>query len=64
MKRTGARSPWTRRANRPEPKGETMANENQSGSQTLQLILAWGFVGIPLAWGVYQTLLNAMKLFQ
>jgi len=41
-----------------------MANENQSGSSTLQLILAWGFVGIPLAWGVLQTLQNAMKLFQ
>jgi hypothetical protein len=40
-----------------------MANENQN-SQTVQLILAWGFVGIPLAWGVWQTLLNAMKLFQ
>ena len=26
--------------------------------------LAWIFVGIPLSWGVYQTLLNAMKLFQ
>jgi hypothetical protein len=29
-----------------------------------KLILAWGFVGIPLAWGVIQTLNNAMKLFQ
>jgi hypothetical protein len=40
-----------------------MANENQS-SNALHLILAWGFVGIPLAWGVLQTLQNAMKLFQ
>jgi hypothetical protein len=30
---------------------------------TLELILAWGFVGIPLTWGVIQTLLNALKLF-
>jgi hypothetical protein len=30
----------------------------------LQLILAWGFVGIPLAWGVIQTLINALKLLQ
>ena len=30
----------------------------------LHLALAWGFVGIPLAWGVIQTLLNALKLFQ
>ena len=26
--------------------------------------LAWALVGIPLLWGVYETLLNAMKLFQ
>ena len=30
----------------------------------LKLVLAWGFVGIPLTWGVLQTLANAMKLFQ
>ena len=41
-----------------------MANENQSGTTTLHLLLAWGFVGIPLAWGVVQTIVNAMKLFQ
>jgi hypothetical protein len=37
---------------------------NQNGTTTLQLVLAWGFVGIPLVWGVFQTLLNALKLFQ
>jgi hypothetical protein len=36
----------------------------QPGANTLHLVLAWAFVGIPLAWGVFQTLLNAMKLFQ
>jgi hypothetical protein len=40
-----------------------MAN-NQNGTTPLQLILAWGFVGIPLVWGVLQTLSNALKLFQ
>jgi hypothetical protein len=30
----------------------------------LKVALAWGFVGILLAWGVIQTLINAMKLFQ
>ena len=30
----------------------------------IQLWLAWGFVGIPLLWGIYGTLINAMKLFQ
>jgi hypothetical protein len=29
----------------------------------LTLVLAWGFVGVPLAWGVIQTCLNALKLF-
>ena len=41
-----------------------MQVENQDGSMKLKLVLAWGFVGIPLLWGVLQTLSNAMKLFQ
>lgn len=41
-----------------------MAHDEPRHSMLLQLILAWGFVGIPLAWGVLQTLANAMKLFQ
>ncbi len=35
----------------------------RAAGMTLKLILAWGFVGIPLAWGVVETCLNAMKLF-
>jgi hypothetical protein len=30
----------------------------------VKLVLAWGFVGIPLVWGVVQTLINAVKAFQ
>ena len=30
----------------------------------LKLALAWGFVGIPLLWGIVQTLVNAIKAFQ
>jgi hypothetical protein len=41
-----------------------MAQSQQDTSNTVKLVLAWGFVGIPLAWGVTQTLINAMKLFQ
>lgn len=42
-----------------------MQTANQShGTTTLQLVLAWGFVGVPLTLGVLQTLINAMKLFQ
>jgi hypothetical protein len=41
-----------------------MTEQNQTGTTTLQLVLAWAFVGIPLLWGVSQTIANAMKLFQ
>jgi len=41
-----------------------MTDQSQSGTSALELALAWGFVGIPLALGVFQTLINAMKLFQ
>jgi len=41
-----------------------MATSNQEqGTTTVQLVLAWGFVGIPLVLGVLQTLVNSMKLF-
>lgn len=40
-----------------------MSRQTPSGTRTVQLILAWCFVGIPLLWGVLQTLRNAMKLF-
>ncbi len=40
------------------------AANQQTGTTTLQLVLAWGFVGFPLALGVLQTLLYSMKLFQ
>jgi hypothetical protein len=36
----------------------------RSAGNGVKLLLAWGFVGIPLAWGVVQTLLNAIKAFQ
>jgi hypothetical protein len=34
------------------------------GTSPLQLLLAWGFVGIPLIWGVYKTLSAALVLFR
>jgi hypothetical protein len=30
----------------------------------VKLIVLWLVVGLPLAWGIYKTLENAMKLFQ
>jgi hypothetical protein len=32
-------------------------------SNSVKLVLEWGFVGIPLAWGVIETAINAAKLF-
>jgi hypothetical protein len=40
-----------------------MSSTTASGTSTFQLILAWGFVGIPFVWGVLETLQNALKLF-
>jgi hypothetical protein len=39
-------------------------NEPPSTNNFWPLTLAWGFVGIPLLWGIYGTLVNAMKLFE
>jgi hypothetical protein len=32
--------------------------------QTVKLIVAWALVGLPLMWGVLQTVDNALKLFK
>lgn len=37
-------------------------SDNASSNQPM-LIVAWLFVGIPLLWGVIDTLKNALKLF-
>jgi hypothetical protein len=29
----------------------------------IRLVVLWSAVGLPLAWGIYKTLLNALKLF-
>jgi hypothetical protein len=41
-----------------------MQASQSSAGNAVKLILAWGFVGIPLAWGVIQTVINSLKLFQ
>jgi hypothetical protein len=41
---------------------ENMAAEKKSSP--VLILLAWAFVGLPLSWGVYNTVLNSMKLFQ
>jgi hypothetical protein len=40
------------------------SQSHQDGGNAVKLILAWGFVGIPFTWGVVQTIINALKLFQ
>jgi hypothetical protein len=42
----------------------TKHHEDVSGANTIKLVLAWTFVGIPLIWGVYNTLAQAALLFQ
>lgn len=37
--------------------------ENVKKSPAAIILLAWLLVGIPLGWGVYNTLLSSMKLF-
>jgi hypothetical protein len=44
-------------------KMEETQQSNGAGNR-IKLALAWGFVGVPLVWGVVQTLLNALKAFQ
>jgi hypothetical protein len=39
------------------------SKENRNGSSTVKLALAWLAVGLPLAWGVVETLKKAMALF-
>jgi hypothetical protein len=40
-----------------------MSSQTPSGTRPWQLILAWGLVGLPLLWGVLQTVRAALKLF-
>jgi hypothetical protein len=38
--------------------------ESTKKSSPAMILAAWVLVGVPLTWGVYNTLLNSMKLFQ
>jgi hypothetical protein len=41
-----------------------MQNDEIRKTPALVIALAWAFVGIPLLAGIFQTMLNAAKLFQ
>ena len=34
------------------------------GTTTVQLIVSWSLVGVPLAWGVWQVVVKSMDLFR
>jgi hypothetical protein len=42
----------------------TTPHETVSGANKVKLVLAWTLVGIPLLWGVFNTLAKAALLFQ
>jgi hypothetical protein len=44
-------------------KGADNMAENTKKSSAGAILLAWLLVGVPLSWGVYNTLVNSMKLF-
>ena len=41
-----------------------MKNEPVSSNTVILLVIAWLWVGIPLAWGIYQTYLKSVALFR
>ena len=46
------------------PQPNTYPTPQAEGDSGGSLLLAWLFVGIPLAWGVSQTFLKALTLFK
>ena len=40
-----------------------MSATNEGKTSGLHLLLAWGFVGIPLVWGLIQPIEKAMQIF-
>jgi hypothetical protein len=45
------------------PHASNGPGENPSSGSTGFLVFSWLFVGLPLAWGVVQTLIKSMALF-
>jgi hypothetical protein len=46
------------------PLANDSASEPTSGTYGPRLIVSWLWVGIPLAWGVSQTILQSLNLFR
>ncbi len=45
------------------PQPNSYANSNEEPSSGMSVALAWLFVGVPLLWGVSQTFVKALALF-
>jgi hypothetical protein len=41
-----------------------MPNESKSNGNAVMLLVSWIVVGVPLVWGVYNTLLKLPALFR
>jgi hypothetical protein len=39
-------------------------NASRSAVNLLWLVIAWTWVGVPLAWGVWQTVIKSLPLFE
>ena len=48
---------------KPTPVAGKNQTETPAGSNTIMLVIAWLWVGIPLVWGISQTLAKAAALF-
>ena len=42
----------------------SVSTEEKPAVPVARLVIAWVLVGVPLAWGVLQTFLKALPLFQ
>lgn len=43
--------------------GQARTDEEPSSSSKVLVILFWGYVTVPLAWGVYETSIGVVDLF-
>jgi len=46
-----------------QPRSPEQPEASQKPSSAGLLVFAWLFVGVPLAWGVMQTIIKSMALF-
>ncbi len=46
-----------------ESQSQAQGNEEASSSSKVLVILFWGYVALPLAWGVYETSTGVVDLF-